>query len=95
MNKDNLQGKIIYYHDRFFAGDMMDPMAFSTSIFKSNDFNELELSLNMSFVGGDGLGATFNLDDEDQRTEALQIVSKLSEGFGNLLSALKKVCENG
>jgi hypothetical protein len=91
--QDESHGKVVYYHDRFFVGDITDHLIFSACITKSNSFDEKEMNLDIGVIG-DGLSLNFNLADENQKREALQIVSKIAEGLNNLLSALKKECKD-
>ena len=95
MNRIKESGNFVYYLDRFFAGDIANPFVFSVSIIKTKGFGEKEVNIDIGDIGGNGFKITLNLDDEEQRKEVLQIVSKLSEGFDNLLSALKKECRDG
>lgn len=92
QNESN--GRVIYYHDRFFVGNIIDPLVFSACISKPNNSDYKEIDLDISVIGDNGLSFNFDLTDEDQKTEVLQIVSKLVEGLGNLLSVLKKECKD-
>jgi len=84
--------KVVYYNDKFFTGSADDPLVFSACIAKNGDSKELDIAVGS--IGANGFSFTFDLSNEDQRLEALQIVSKLIVGLENLHSVLKKECKN-
>lgn len=89
------RGKTIYYSDQFIVGEVSDPGIFAAAISKNNGsfMQHRDLDVNIGHVG-EGLRFSFDLDDEDERAQAIRLVSRLTEGFQNLLSALKRECQD-
>jgi hypothetical protein len=91
QNKKEDNGSIVYYSDRFFFDGVGDePGIFSASIMRVDQWcKDKELNVRVGFVG-DGLSLCFFLNSDRDKTEVLKTVSKITEGFQNLLSALKR-----
>lgn len=87
------RGKTVFYSDQFFIGDVTDPGMFVAGITKENDpYQPKELDIEFGYIQN-GISLHFDLDNEDDRAEALKTISKITEGFQNLLSALKRECD--
>jgi len=90
----NDRGKMVFYSDQFFLGSIDDPGFFSASIIQ-NSYDYKTLNLSLAGDIGEGIIRTrFNLEDEENKEQAIMFVKKIAEGFQNLYSALRKECRD-